>query len=157
RYFIPFWAFAALLASAWLWLAERMLGRRPVAAAAAVAVLVLGAHFRATLGSDADPWFWGRSHAIAAEHPTIVSFSPIFFAATGARPGCGFGNSALTYGSFGESFLLTERTRRFQFTDERLIACLRADPNLRVVIDWAFYFFTRPGSALRAYLAGEGS
>ena len=26
-----------------------------------------------------------------------------------------------------------------------------------VVIDWAFYFFTRPGSRLREYLAGEGS
>ena len=25
------------------------------------------------------------------------------------------------------------------------------------MIDWAFYFFTRPGSALREYLAGEGN
>jgi hypothetical protein len=26
-----------------------------------------------------------------------------------------------------------------------------------VVVDWAFYIFTRPGSPLRSYLQGEGS
>jgi hypothetical protein len=81
----------------------------------------------------------------------------MLFAATGAEPGCGFANPALTYGGFGETFLVTERTRPFRFSDERLIACLRANPQTSMVVDWAFYFFTRPGSPLRQYLAGEGS
>ena len=81
----------------------------------------------------------------------------MLFAATGAEPGCGFANPALTYGGFGQAFLLTERTRPFRFSDERLVECLRANPDLRVVVDWAFYFFTRPDSSLRSYLRGEGS
>ena len=157
RYFIPCFAFAAFLAAGWAWLLERIAGTWVVAGVGGLAIALLVSHYVAVLGSDADPWFWGRSHAIAHENRQVVSFAPIFFAATGEEPGCGFANSALTYGSFGDVFLTTERTRRFQFTDERLIACLRAEPDLRVVIDWAFYFFTRPGSRLRAYLAGEGS
>jgi hypothetical protein len=81
----------------------------------------------------------------------------MLFAVSGAEPGCGFANPALTYGGFGEGILLTERTRPFRFSDARLIDCLRANPDLRVVVDWAFYFFTRPGSPLRSYLSGEGS
>lgn len=157
RYFIPCFAFAAFLAAGWAWLLERIAGTWVVAGLGGLAAVLLAGHYAAVLGSDADPWFWGRSHAIAHENRQVVSFAPIFFAATGQEPGCGFANSALTYGSFGDVFLTTERTRRFQFTDERLIACLRAHPDLPVVIDWAFYFFTRPGSPLRAYLAGEGS
>ena len=87
----------------------------------------------------------------------MLAGGPDIAPATGAEPACDFGNSALTYGSFGESFLLTERTKRFRVSDERLIACLRAHPEIPVIVDWAFYYFTRPGSALRAYLEGEGS
>jgi hypothetical protein len=157
RYFIPFAGFTALLLSGWVWLIERWTGPWPVALAGVAAGVALAVHLGATLGHDGDPWYWRRSAAIAQENPHVISFTPIFYAATGAAPGCGFANSALTYGSFGDNFLLTERTRRFQFTDERLIDCLRADSSMRVVVDWAFYFFTRPGGALRAYLAGEGS
>lgn len=157
RYFVPFFAFSAFLFSGWLWLAQRWIGTSAMAAAGAVAAMALAAHLVTTLGSDSDPWFRGRADAIAQEYPQVVSFAPIFFAATGTEPGCGFANSALTYGSFGDNFLLTERTRRFQFTDDRLIDCLRAHRDMPVVVDWAFYFFTRPGSRLRAYLAGEGS
>jgi 4-amino-4-deoxy-L-arabinose transferase-like glycosyltransferase len=157
RYFIAFFAFSAFLCAGWAWLAERVAGRLAVAAVGAIVCVALVSHLASTLGSDSDPWVWGRSDWIAHEYPRVVSFSPILFAATGAEPGCGFANSALTYGPFGEAFLLTERTRRFRFDDERLIACLRANPDIPVVVDWAFYFFTRPGSRLREYLAGEGS
>ncbi len=157
RYFIPYAAFAAFLLSAWVWLAERALGTWTAGALAAVAGAVLVGQLATTLGSDSDPWFWGRSHAIAEEHARVVSFNPILFAATGTEPGCGLANAALTYGSFGAHFLAAERLRRFRIDDDDLIACLRADPAMPVVIDWAFYFFTRPGSRLREYLAGEGS
>jgi 4-amino-4-deoxy-L-arabinose transferase-like glycosyltransferase len=157
RYFIPFFGFTAFLVAGWVWLAERRLPSWAVAGAVGVACAALSLHFAATLGSDRNAWFWDRTQAVAREHPKLVSFNPIAFAATGTEPACGFANPALTYGSFGEHILATERLRRFQFNDERLIACLRADPELAVVVDWAFYFFTRPGSALRAYLAGEGS
>jgi hypothetical protein len=157
RYFIPFFAFCAFLVSGWVWLVETYAGPVATAVAGAAAGAVLVGHFATTLGSDGDPWFWGRTHAIAQEHRTVVSFTPIFFAATETEPGCGFANSALTYGSFGENFLATDRVRRFRFSDERLIACLHANRDVSVVIDWAFYFFTRPGSLLREYLAGEGS
>jgi 4-amino-4-deoxy-L-arabinose transferase-like glycosyltransferase len=157
RYFIPFGAFTAFFLAGWIWLVGRSAGTWAMTAVAAVAGAALVGHAATTLGSNADLWFWGRMRAIAAEHPRVVSFTPLFFAATSTEPGCGFGNSALTYGSFGENILAAERVRQFQFGDDRLIACLRADPGLSVVIDWAFYFFTRPGSRLRAYLAGEGS
>ena len=157
RYFIPYLGFVALLASGWAWLAERIVGPRLAAGAAALAVAALAVHFTTGLGAERDLWFWGRTDWIGREHRRVVSFSPILFAATGAEPGCGFTNPALTYGAFGENFLRTERTQPFRFSDERLIACLRADPDLPIVVDWAFYFFTRPGSALRTYLAGEGS
>ena len=157
RYFIPYFGFSAFLVTGWFWLAARYAGTRAVGTVAVVACLALAGHFTRLLGSDSDFQFWGRSRAIAEAHPRVVSFSPLFFAATGAEPACDFGNSALTYGSFGESFLLTERTKRFRVSDERLIACLRAHPEIPVIVDWAFYYFTRPGSALRAYLEGEGS
>lgn len=157
RYFIPYLGFVALLAAAWAWLVERAAGRLVAAGTAAALVVALALHFSTTVGADRDLWFWGRTDWIGREHRRVVSFSPILFAATGAEPGCGFANPALTYGAFGENFLRTERTQPFRFSDERLIACLRADPDLPIVVDWAFYFFTRPGSPLRAYLAGEGS
>lgn len=156
RYFVPFFAFAAFLCAGWAWLVERFAGRWTVAAVGGVACVALAGRLVSTLGSDSDPWFWGRTDWIGKEHPRVVSFSPMFFAATGAEPGCEFANAALTYGAFGEAFLLTERTRPFRFSDDRLITCLRANPDMPVVVDWAFYFFTRPGSRLREYLAGEG-
>ena len=51
----------------------------------------------------------------------------------------------------------SERTRRFQFSDERVIECLRNHPDARMVVDFWYYFFDRPGSPLRSYLHGEGS
>lgn len=81
----------------------------------------------------------------------------MFFAATGTDPSCGFANAALTYGDFGETFLAAPRLHRFRFSDERIIECLRANRETPLVIDWAFYFFTRPGSALREYARAEGS
>jgi hypothetical protein len=128
-----------------------------VASAGVIACLALAMHLASTLEASRDVWYYGRSDWIARNHPSVVSFTPMFFAATGAEPGCGFANPALTYGPLGEAWLLTERTRRFRWSDERLLECLRANPETPVVVDWAFYFFTRPGSALRDYLAGEGS
>jgi 4-amino-4-deoxy-L-arabinose transferase-like glycosyltransferase len=157
RYFIPYFGFSAFLAAGWVWLAARHAGIRVAGTVAAVACLALAVHFTRLLGSDSDFQFWGRSRAIAEAHPRVVSFSPLFFAATGAEPACDLVNAALTYGSFGESFLSTERTKRFRVSDERLIACLRSHPETPVIVDWAFYYFTRPGSRLRAYLEGEGS
>jgi hypothetical protein len=157
RYFIPFPAFSAFLFAGLVWLVQRYVPPLAVATVGAVLCVALGVHLAAAIESNRDLWYWGRSDWIARQYPTVVSFSPMLFAATGSEPGCGLANPALTYGGFGEAFLLTERTRKFRFSDERLIACLRANPDTRMVVDWAFYFFTRPGSALRAYLSGEGS
>lgn len=157
RYFIPFLAFSAFLIAGPVWLAERYLPRVAVGAAVVAAGLALGTTFASAVESNRDLWYWGRIDWITRNHPTVVAFSPMFFAATGAEPGCGLANPPLTYGIFGEKFLITPRTQGLRISDERLIACLRADPSAQVVVDWSFYFFTRPGSPLRSYLAGEGS
>ena len=140
---------------------DKLLASLPPPLAAATAGLalcvVLVRQLTAALGDDRDPWYYGRAGWITHEYPSVVSFTPMLFAATGAEPGCGFANPALTYGGFGETWLLTERTRKFRWSDDRLIKCLRANRDTPIVIDWAFYFFTRPGSALREYLAGEGN
>jgi hypothetical protein len=156
RYFVPFLAVSSFFLAGIAWLPAR---RAPLltSALALVACVVLASRFNATLGAARDPWYYDRAAALVAQHPTVVSFTPMLFAVSGAEPGCGFANPALTYGGFGEGILLTERTRPFRFSDARLIDCLRANPDLRVVVDWAFYFFTRPGSPLRSYLSGEGS
>lgn len=157
RYFIPFPAFSAFLFAGWVWLAERRVPRPAVAGAAAIACVALAIQFAGTLRSDRDLWYWGRSDWIAHAYPRVVSFNPMLFAATGTEPGCDFANPVLTFGGFGETVLRTERTRRFRFTEDRLIDCLKAHPEMPMVVDWAFYFFTRPGSRLREYLAAEGS
>jgi hypothetical protein len=157
RYFLPFPAFTAFLLAGWLWLLGRQLSPSMTAAGGAIAAVVLMIGLRPALSSNIDLWYWSRLEWIGREVPGVVSFSPMLFAATGTEPGCGFANPALTYGALGEPFLITERTRKFLYTDERLVACLRAHPETPIVIDWAFYFFTRHGSALRRYLAEEGS
>lgn len=157
RYFIPFPAFSAFLIAGLVWLAERRLPRAAVAAAVAAAGLALATTFAAAVEGNRDLWYWGRVDWIARNHPTVVSFSPMLFAATGTEPGCGLANPPLTYGVFGEKFLVTPRTQRLRISDDEIVECLRANPSTPVVIDWSFYFFTRPGSPLRTYLAGEGS
>jgi 4-amino-4-deoxy-L-arabinose transferase-like glycosyltransferase len=154
RYFVPFLAFSAFLLSGWVWLAQRRAPLVTTAASIVVGVALL-AQLPATLGQKRDPWYYGRAEWITEHHPVVLSFTPMLFAATGAEPGCGLANPALTYGSFGESFLTAPRTKRFRVSDETLVACLKANPEIPVVIDWAFYFFTRPGSRLRQYLAEE--
>ena len=156
KYFIPFLAWSSFLVAAVWCLAIRWL--RPIARAiiAAAVVLVLATHFRTSLNEHRDPSFYDTADRIAAQYTTVVSFTPMLFAATTIAPGCGFENAALTYGTFGET-LLAGSLARFRVSDAQLIGCLRRNPELPIVIDWAFYFFTRPGSALRAYLAGEGA
>jgi hypothetical protein len=156
RYFVPFLAFSAFLSAGWIWLVQRWAPAFAMASIGVVLCVPLVVHFVQVLGSDRDPWYWGRSDWIAQTYPKVASFTPMLFAATGAEPGCDFANPVLTYGGFGETFLVTERTRQFRFSDERLVECLRANPTMPFVVDWAFYFFTRSGSPLRAYLDGEG-
>jgi 4-amino-4-deoxy-L-arabinose transferase-like glycosyltransferase len=157
RYFVPFVAFSAFLVSGWVWLVQRYVPTVVVGGAAALSTIVLAVGLRPALVRDVDPWYWRRLAEVAQAAPRIVSFSSMLFAATGTEPGCGMANAALTYGGFGEAWLVTERTRRLRWNDERLIECLRADPGTPIVVDWAFYFFTRPGSPLRRYLSDEGS
>jgi 4-amino-4-deoxy-L-arabinose transferase-like glycosyltransferase len=157
RYFVPFVAFTAFLVSGWVWLVQRYVPSVVVGVAAALSAVVLALGLRPALARDIDPWYWRRLAEVAQAAPRMVSFSAMQFAATGTEPGCGMANAALTYGGFGEAWLVTDRTRRFRFSDERVIACLRADPEMPIVVDWAFYFFTRPGSPLRRYLSGEGA
>jgi 4-amino-4-deoxy-L-arabinose transferase-like glycosyltransferase len=157
RYFIPFLAFSAFLIGALVWLMAQYVPAPAVATLGIVACVALVMRLTSTLGDARDDWYYGRADWITHEYPSVVSFTPMLFAATGAEPGCGFANPALTYGGFGEAWLLTERTRKFRWSDERLLECLRANRQIPVVIDWAFYFFTRPGSAVREYLGGEGS
>jgi 4-amino-4-deoxy-L-arabinose transferase-like glycosyltransferase len=156
RYFMPYQAFSAFLVAGWVWLALRYLPSLIQTIAATVVCLVLVSALATTIGNDRDSWYLGRLHWIAQEYPSVLSFSPMFFAATGAEPACDFVAPVTTYREFGSAVLVTDRTRKFWFSDERLIQCLRDNPQTRVVIDWAFYFFARPGSALREYLAGEG-
>ena len=157
RYFIPFAAFSAWLLAGWVWLAQRFVATRTIAVVSVIACVALGVRLASTVENNRDLWYWGRVAWISEHYPRVVSFSPMLFAATGTDPGCDFAVPALTYGGFGDALLTTERTRRFRFSDERIIACLRADPAMPIVVDWAFYYFTRAGSPLRAYLEGEGS
>lgn len=157
RYFLPYPAFAAFLLAGWVWLAERRTARPIVAGVGAIVALVLAIGFRPALSANVDLWYWGRLEWVAHEAPSVVSFSPMLFAATGTEPGCELANPALTYGPFGEPFLVTPHTRKFQYPETRLVDCLRAHPDVPIVVDWAFYFFTRRGSPLRRYLEQEGS
>ncbi|MGH7789710.1 MAG: ArnT family glycosyltransferase [Candidatus Binatia bacterium] len=157
KYFVPYLACAAFLLAGLFGQVQRYVPSTAAAVAAALIGAALVVHFAGVLTRHQDPWYLGRADWITEHHPDAISFSPILFAATGAEPGCGFANPALAYGGFGEVVLDTERTRAFRFTDQRLIDCLRANPQTPMVIDWSFYFFTRPGSPLRVYLEGEGS
>jgi 4-amino-4-deoxy-L-arabinose transferase-like glycosyltransferase len=155
KYFIPWLVAAGFLIAGLLHVVQRRLPPLVAGAATAVACAVLAVHFVATISRYTLRPYHQRAIEIAAAHPKVVSFSPMFFMVTGAEPACEFTNPALTFGSIGDTFLRTERTRRFHFSDERLVACLRADPEVVVVLDPWFYVFTRPGSALRAYLREE--
>lgn len=160
KYFVPFLPFSAFLLAGLVAAAVERLPAAPTTApiAGAVACAALALWFARALSLQPDPWYYGRSDWIAREHPRLISFTPMLFAATGTEAGCDFYNPADTYGDFGEKVLGgAARTRRYRVSDEQLIACLRADPDARIVVDFWFYFFTRPGSALRAYLDGEGA
>lgn len=157
KYFGPFIAFTAFLLAGLLSVAQRAV---PPLVAGAVGLVVCGAlagYFVTIVAPRADPWFYGRADWISRQYPAVAAFTPMFFAATGTEPGCGMVNPAHTYGGYGDTLLTPDRTRRFQFTDARLVDCLRANPSMPMVVDFWFYYFTRPGSALRAYLDAEGS
>ena len=157
RYFVSFLAFSGFFLAGWFWLAQRWLPAIAVAAAGMLLGVALVSELASALQTERDPWYWARADFIVHRYASVVSFSPMLFAATGAEPGCDFANPALAYGSFGENLLLTEHALRFRVSDTQLVDCLKAHPEIPVVVDWAFYFFTRPGSALRRYLAEEGS
>jgi 4-amino-4-deoxy-L-arabinose transferase-like glycosyltransferase len=155
KYFVPFLAFSAFLVAGLVWLVERRAGSLVTAATALVACAVLVVQFAAALERRDRAWFLDAAR-LGSEHAAFVSFTPMLFAVTGATPGCGMDNPAFTYEDFGRTFLVTDRLERFRYSDARLVECLRAEPRLPVVVDWAFYYFTRPGSSLREYLNGEG-
>jgi 4-amino-4-deoxy-L-arabinose transferase-like glycosyltransferase len=156
RYFVAFLGFSGFLLAGWFWLAQRWLPAIAVAACGVLVGVVLASQLASALRTQRDPYV-ARAEWLAARYAKVVSFSPILFAAAGTDPGCDFWNPALTYEAFGEGFLLTERARRFRVSDAGLIDCLKANPEMPVVVDWGFYFFTRPHSALRRFLAEEGN
>jgi hypothetical protein len=158
KYFVPFLACTAFLVAGVVEALGRRLPRNAALVATALGTIALAWNFDLTLGRQIDPWYYGRADWITREYPMVVSFSPLMFAANATEPGCDFWNPPDTYGAFGQAVLgASERTRRLQFSDERLLACLRAHREARIVVDFWFYFFTRPGSALRGYLHGEGN
>jgi 4-amino-4-deoxy-L-arabinose transferase-like glycosyltransferase len=156
KYFIPFLAFWSFLLAGLVALVQRWLPSVVAIGAVGLVCAGLAVHFSRTLPLHRDVSYFQRAEWIARHHSTVVSFSPMLFAATGTEPGCGFANPALTYGSIGASMLAaSEHTRSFWFSDERLLACLRVNPEARVVIDPWLAFFTKPGP-LREYLGSEG-
>lgn len=156
--FIPFLAFSSFEIAALVWLVHRYVPRlisAPVGILGCGALVVL---FASILSTYVSPGYYARAAEITHQHATVVSFSPMLFAATGTEPGCEMANPANTYGMIGEGFLgMGERTRRFIFSDDRLVQCLTANPEARIVVDDWFYFFTKPGDHLREYLSREGS
>jgi len=153
KYFVPFLSFSAFLLAAVLEVAQRYVG--PTIAAAGWAPL--GMFFVSIVTRHLDPWYYGRADWLVHQYPSLVSFSPMMFAATGTEPACGFVNPANSYGYGAQILLASDRMAKFRFSDERLIECLRANPETHFVVDFWFYYFTRPGSPLRDYLRGEGS
>jgi 4-amino-4-deoxy-L-arabinose transferase-like glycosyltransferase len=153
--FTPFLAFSAFIFAGLAWLLLRRAPTWASASAAAVLFVALATNFAFTLQNERDPWYYRRAQQIADKYPTVVSFSPMLFAVTGMEPGCGFWNPINTYGRFGEA-VGTESTQSLRYTDERLVECLRANPQMPVVLDWGFYFYTVPGSPLREYLRDAG-
>jgi hypothetical protein len=156
KYFIPFLACSSFLLAAVAWSLQRRIGASAFAGVGLILSCALAVQTARALNNEHGNWYQ-RAKQIVAEHPAIVSFTPMVFAATGAEPGCGFDNPAFTYGGFGDGLLVVDQTRHLRFSDERLVQCLRANPQLLMLVDWGFYFFTRPGSPLRTYLANEGS
>ena len=158
KYFVPFASFTAFALAGLVWSLRRVLSARLAAATCVVVCAALVAYFVASIGRHLDPWYYRRADWIAQQQPRVLSFSAVYFAATGREPQCGLWNAPDTYGSFGTAILGgAERLRRFRVSDAQLVECLRDHPEVPVVIDFWFYYFTRPGSALREYLHGEGS
>jgi hypothetical protein len=158
KYFVPFSAFTAFALGALVWLARRWAAPASATVALGLASAALVVWFAVALRKQIDPWYYARADFIAHEHTQVLAFTPMLFAASGREPGCGLWNPGDTFGGFGEAvFGGSERTRRFEFPEERLVDCLRANPSMPVVIDFWYYFFTRPGSPLRTYLRGDGA
>jgi hypothetical protein len=156
RYFVPYLAFSALLLAGVVATPASSVGRAVTVSAAAIVCAVLAVRL-VTIVRQQDAWYFKQADAIARDHPEVVSFSPIYFAATGTEPGCGFENPALTYGDFGVQFLAAPSLRKFAFSDERIIECLQRNPRMTLLVDLGFYLFNRSGSPLRRYLDGEGA
>jgi 4-amino-4-deoxy-L-arabinose transferase-like glycosyltransferase len=156
RYFVPYLAFSAFLLAGIAGVVQRRVGAMLTLSVAAIVCGILVSQL-VSIVREHDAWYVKRAESIARRYPEVVSFSPMFFAATGTEPGCGFENPMLTYGRFGEQFLVAPRLRRFAFSDERIIECLKQNPRLMLLVDIGFYLFTRPGSRLHQYLDGEGS
>ncbi len=153
KYYVPFLSVASFLLAGVLRLVQRWVG--PTFAAAGSVPLAM--FFVSIVTRHVDPWYYGRADWIVHQYSSLVSFSPMIFAATGTQPACGFVNPANSYGYGAQVLLASDRMVKFRFSDERLVECLRASPETHFVIDFWFYYFTRPGSALRDYLRGEGS
>ena len=98
-----------ILLAAVVWALERALSTRIVAAGLMVAGLVLAVQLAHNLYRETGSWYV-RAHQLASQEPSLVSFTPMHFAVTGTEPGCGLDNPALTYGGFGEAFLIFERS-----------------------------------------------
>lgn len=157
KYFLPFLAFTAFLVGGILWRLERHLPPVVATGGGIAACVALAAWFASGLGPHLDPWYFERSDWLAREHPQVTSFTPMFFAATQTEPGCGMWNPPDTYGEFGEAVLgSSERLRRLRISDQQFVDCLREHPEMKVVVDFWYYFFTRPGHRVREYLSGEG-
>jgi hypothetical protein len=154
--FTPFLAFSAFWLAGLAWLVQRFAGPLLAGIAGAVLCVPLALHYVDTLGTRLDPEYYRHARRFIDKHPVALSFTPMLFAVTGAEPACGLWNPINTYGRFAEA-VGTDRTRPLRLTDEKLVECLKANPQAVAVVDWGFYFYTVPGSPLRQYLAGEGS
>ncbi|HYC57116.1 MAG TPA: glycosyltransferase family 39 protein [Candidatus Binatia bacterium] len=156
KYFVPFPAFVALLSAALVWGACRVVPRAVMLGGVLAAVTALAVPFVDALSQGADPWYGERAGYLAAQPGEIASFTPMFFLSSGREPGCAMWNPALSYGPFGQA-MLAEGMARFRVSDADLVACLRSDPDARMLVDFWFYYFTRGRGDLNRYLREEGA
>ncbi len=146
--YLPAFAVLAAILLAWLW--ERPVWRlaaRACAAAAVASAVVMGPLLILERRSD-----YAQLPRPGEAGESWLLFDPFLNFATGTEPACGLIDPFNVYGPASLAAIGTPEVReRFYLGREELIACLEADPSIRIGLGyWSIWFVDAP---LAAYLA----
>jgi len=115
-------------------------GRR--VAHAATSVVIVGASMFLAIGVEGRFRFDGNTlRAVGPEGSRWLTFDPTVNVMTGTEAACGVIDPFNVYGESSLAARATDQQARFLVTRENLLACIEADPELRIfVTDWTRWF-----------------